>query len=254
MIDRLRDGLEGAKPLFACWSGFRDQQLVWSLAEQDFDAIVFDAQHGFHDETSILNALPGVLAAGKSPIVRLPLDRWDMAQKVLDFGALGVVAPMINSKEDAELFAASAKFPTLGARSYAPRYAASLYGLSVDDYVLKANGSTFALAQVETKESYENLDEILAVDGIDGILMGPSDFSIFMTGKQIPDAYGPDTIEAVEDVARRTRAAGKVAAAFCMSAEHANQLVGFGYQLISITMDGSIIGAGAAKAFVGVDR
>ncbi|MDJ0615020.1 MAG: aldolase/citrate lyase family protein [Rhizobiaceae bacterium] len=254
MIDRLVNGLAGEKPFFACWSGFRDPQLVRSLAAQDFDVVVFDAQHGFHDETSILNALPGVLAAGKSPMVRLPLDRWDMAQKVLDFGVLGVIAPMINTKKDAETFAASAKYPKLGARSFAPRYAASLYDLPVDDYVVKANTSTVALAQVETRESYENLDDILAVDGIDGILMGPSDFSIFMTGNQIPDAYGPDTIEAVEDIAKRTRAAGKIAAAFCLSAEHANQLAGFGYQLISITMDASIIGAGAAKAFDGIER
>ncbi len=254
MIDRLVNGLAGDKPLFACWSGYRDPQVVRSLAEQDFDVVVFDAQHGFHDETSILNALPGVLAAGKSPIVRLPLDRWDMTQKLLDFGVLGVVAPMINTKQDAETFAASAKYPTLGARSFAPRYAASLYNLPVNDYVLKANQSTLALAQVETREAYENLDDILSVDGIDGILMGPSDFSIFMTGNQIPDAYGPDTIEAVEDVAKRTRAAGKIASAFCLTAEHANQLVGFGYQLISITMDGSIVGAGAAKAFEGIKR
>jgi len=254
MIDRLVNGLAGDKPLFACWSGFRDPQIVKALSEQEFDVVVFDAQHGFHDETSILNALPGILAAGKSPIVRLPLDRWDMAQKVLDFGALGVVAPMINTRQDAETFAASAKFPKLGARSYAPRYAASLYGLSVNDYVLNANQSTLALAQVETRESYENLDDILAVEGIDGILMGPSDFSIFMTGNQIPDAYGPDTIDAVADVAKRTRAAGKVAAAFCLSTKHANQLADFGYQLISITMDSSIVGAGAAKAFEGIQR
>lgn len=248
MIDRLVNGLRGDKPLYGVWSGYQDPQVALSIASEGFDVIVLDAQHGFHDEASILNCIPAINTAGKSAIVRLPLDRWDMTQKVLDFGALGVVAPMINTKEDAEIFAASAKFPKVGARSYAPRYAASMYGLTPEEYVLTANQSTIALAQIETKEAYENLDDILSVEGIDGILMGPSDFSIFMTGNPVPDAYGPDTIDAVEDVGRRTCAAGKVAAAFSVKAEHTKQLASFGYQLISVTMDGMIITAGSNAA------
>lgn len=245
MIDRLRRALGNGETLYACWCGFRDPQYTSAIAGQGFDAIVLDGQHGFHDEGSVLDCIPAIVAQGKSPLVRLPLGRWDLVQRVLDFGALGVIAPMINTKADAQAFASAAKFPQTGTRSYGPRYAAGLYGLSSNDYTLEANAATLALAQVETREAYENLDDILSVDGIDGILMGPSDFSIFMTGKTLPDAYGDDTIAAVEDIARRTRAAGKIAAAFTLSVADARRVRSFGYQLISVAMDGTVISAGS---------
>ena len=223
--------------------------MVGAIARQKFDVIVLDCQHGFHEEVSIQHCIPHVVSAGKSPLVRIPVDRWDLVQRVLDFGALGVIAPMINNRKDAEAFAGSAKFPGVGVRSYGPRHAASLYSLEVGEYVETANTSTLALAQIETREAYENLDDILSVEGIDGILMGPSDFSIFMTGSQHPDAYGEATVDAVRDIAERTNAAGKIAGAFTLSADHTQLVQGFGYRLISVAMDGSLIAGGANSVF-----
>lgn len=249
MIERLVTALEEKDAIHACWCGMRDPQLVGSIAGQGFDVLVLDGQHGFHEENSFLNCIPPIVSAGKSPLVRIPVNRWDLVQRVLDFGALGVIAPMINNKADAKAFAAAAKFPQTGERSYGPRYAASLYGLETNEYVLSANQSTVALAQVETRESYENLDEILNVDGIDGVLMGPSDFSIFMTGNRLPDAYGPATVDAVRDIAERTIKAGKIAAAFTLTAEDTKLVKSFGYQLISIAMDSTIVAKGAESIF-----
>ena len=254
MISRLKDQLAGDKTSYACWCGFRDPQLTGMIARQSFDSIVFDAQHGFHNEDSLIDCIPQVVMAGKAPLVRLPLNRWDMCEKALDYGVLGVIAPMINTGQDAETFAKAAKYPKTGARSYAPRYAAALYGISTEEYVEAAEHCTLSFAQIETEEAYNNLDDILAVDGIDGVLMGPSDFSIFVTGNPVPDAYGSGTIEMIEDVAKRARAAGKHAASFTLQASHANQCRDFGYRLISIAMDGSIVPAGAAASFDGIGQ
>lgn len=254
MISRLKDLLAKDEPSYACWSGFRDPQVAGAIARQPFDAIVLDAQHGFHDDGSLLSCIEQVLIAGKSPIVRLPLNRWDLCEKVLDYGALGVAAPMINTKADAQAFARSANYPGVGQRSYAPRYAADLFGLDTGAYQRATLDCTFAFAQIETQEAFDNLDDILAVEGIDGILMGPSDFSISVGKTLEPDAYGPATIDLVKDVAQRTLSAGKVPTCFTNSVEHANLCAGFGYKLISITMDGSIISAGAAKSFEGIKK
>jgi 4-hydroxy-2-oxoheptanedioate aldolase len=254
MISRLKDLLAQEKPAFACWSGFRDPQVAGAIARQQYDAVVLDAQHGFHDDGSLLDCIQQVVVAGKSPIVRLPLNRWDLCEKVLDYGALGVAAPMINTKSDAKAFARSANYPSIGQRSYAPRYAATLYGLDTGEYQRKTLTDTFAFAQVETQESYDNLDDILAVDGIDGILMGPSDFSISVNKTLEPDAYGPGTLDLVRDVAERTLSAGKIPTCFTLTAEHANVCAEFGYKLISLTMDSAMIAAGAAKSFEGVKR
>ncbi len=254
MISRLKDLLAKDKPSYACWSGFRDPQVAGALARQPYDAIVLDAQHGFHDDGSLLDCIQQVVVAGKSPIVRLPLNRWDLCEKVLDYGALGVAAPMINTKADAEAFARSANYPSVGQRSYAPRYAATLYGLDTGAYQHATLTDTFAFAQVETQESYDNLDDILAVEGIDGILMGPSDFSISVGKTLEPDSYGASTIDLVKDVAERTLAAGKVPTCFTLTAEQANLCAEFGYKLISLTMDSAIIAAGAAKSFEGINK
>lgn len=254
MISRLKDQLESGRTLYACWSGYRDPQVALAMAQQDFDVVVLDAQHGFHDDASLLACINQVVMAGKSPVVRLPLNRWDMCEKVLDYGALGVAAPMVNTQADAIAFARSANYPQTGQRSYAPRYAANLYGLEIGEYQRATLTDTFAFAQIETKQAYDNLDAILAVEGIDGILMGPSDFSISVNKTLEPDSYGPGTIDLVKDVAQRTLAAGKIPTCFTLTAEHANLCAEFGYKLISITMDSAMIASAAAKAFDGIKR
>ncbi|MGI9352133.1 MAG: HpcH/HpaI aldolase family protein [Rhizobiaceae bacterium] len=253
MIFRLATPLGEDRTVSVVWCAMRDPQLVATIARQNFGAVLLDAQHGFHDEVSFQNCIPIVVTAGKSPLVRIPVGRWDLCERVLDFGALGVVAPMINCREDAVAFANAAKYPGTGTRSYGPRHAATLYDMTSDEYVTQSNDCTKAFAQIETRQAYENLDEILSVDGIDGILMGPSDFSISVTGNQTPDAYGKETVDLVANIAERTRAAGKVAAAFTLSTEHSNLVHSMGYRLISITMDGSIIAAGSEKAFKNLD-
>lgn len=252
MISRLKELLAKSEPAYACWSGFRDPQVVVAIARQRFDVIVLDAQHGFHDDGSLLACIREVVIEGKSPIVRLPLNRWDLCEKVLDYGALGVAAPMINTEADAKAFASSANYPMVGQRSYAPRYAADMYGLTTAEYQRATLTDTFAFAQIETHQAYDNLDAILAVDGIDGILMGPSDFSISVRKTLEPDAYGPDTIDLVKDVAERTLAAGKIPTCFTNDANHANLCKGFGYKIISMAMDGGMIAAGAEKCFEGI--
>ena len=251
-MDRLKKQLAGDATCTACWSTLRDPQLVGMLARQNYDAVILDMQHGFHNEESVLAAIVQVVLAGKSPLVRLPVETWDIAEKVLDFGALGIIAPMINNAADAARFAKAAKFPGIGSRSYGPRYAADLYGITPAEYMDTANDLTLALAMIETREAYDNLDDILATEGIDGILMGPSDFSISVRGNVQPDAYGPETVGLVEDIAKRTRAAGKIATAFTMQSEHTNLVHGFGYRLISTAMDGQLVQSGAAKNLEGV--
>ena len=90
-MDRLKKQLAGDKTCTACWSTMRDPQLVGALARQNYDAVVLDMQHGFHNEESVLAAIVRIVMAGKSPLVRLPVEAWDMAEKVLDFGALGEI-------------------------------------------------------------------------------------------------------------------------------------------------------------------
>lgn len=247
MISALKDKLASGETCHVCWNTIASPQFAGLLAQQPFDGVVLDAQHGFYDENTLADTIPQILLAGKTPLMRIPVDRWDLCQRALDFGVNAVIAPMINNKQDAENFAQAAKYPTVGTRSYGPTTAAALYGISNADYVLKANEATLALAQIETLEAYENLDDILGTDGIDGVLMGPADFSISVTGEPLPKVYGDETRDMIADIAKRTNEAGKISAAFTVNAKDTKLVEAMGYRLISICFDTHMI-ASAAKA------
>ena len=186
-----------------------------ALAGGPFDAVTLDMQHGGHHEDSVLRALLPITAAGKPGLVRIPVGRFDMASRALDFGAEAVIAPMVNSLEDARLFAAAMKYPPIGQRSWGPTYAMSR-GKTADSaaWLANANADTLALAMIETREALAILDDILAVPGIDGVLVGPSDFSIAWSNGETMNPGLEDMMQAIGDIGQRTRAVGKHAAIY----------------------------------------
>ena len=114
--------------LFTAWSGVPDALTVEIVARQGFDAVTLDMQHGGHHEDSVLRGIVPILNAGKHAIVRIPVGRFDMASRALDFGAEAVIAPMINSVEDARRFAAAMKYPPVGERSWGPTFGFPRHG------------------------------------------------------------------------------------------------------------------------------
>ena len=249
---RLKKILDSGKTVLSGWCGITDPRYLEAIAEYDFDAIVLDMQHGFFDETSIQNAISTLVARGKAPLVRIPLARWDTAARVMDFGALAVIAPMINNAEDAHAFVSATRFVPTGNRSYGPRHAASLYGIDAGEYLTSFDQCSLALAMIETREAYDNLDDILNVAGIDGVLIGPGDLSISFRQNPIPDAYGVDTIEVVKDIVVRCQQAGKKAAAFSFDTAAANMLHGMGVDIISVGLDVTYIADGVKAHIAGL--
>lgn len=243
---RLIERMDAGKPAPIAWCGMSDPRYLGMVAGYDFAGVLMDMQHGFFDERSVLDGISTVVGKGKAPLVRIPVGRWDTASRVMDFGALGVVAPMINSVEDAQAFANAMKYIPRGERSFGPRYAASTYGVTVPEYLDGIDNASFALAMIETREAVDAVEDIVAVDGIDGILIGPGDLSISVRQNRHPDAYGPDTLDIVKHVFAAARAAGKRATAFAMVPDHANMLAEMGADMISIGVDDTYIDKGVA--------
>ena len=252
-MQRLKKLLDAGKPVLSGWCGITDPRYLESIAEFDFDAILLDMQHGFFDETSVQNAITTLVARGKAPLVRIPLARWDTASRVMDFGALAVVAPMINTVDDARAFVSATRFVPVGNRSFGPRHAASLYGIETNDYLNNFDQCSLALAMIETREAYGNLDEIIGVDGIDGVLIGPGDLSISFRQNPVPDAYGVDTIDVVKDIVIRCQKAGKKVAAFALDTKAANMLNGLSVDIISVGVDVTYIADGVNSHLAGLD-
>ena len=244
----LRARLEADETLCTAWSGVPDALTVEIVAGQGFDCVTLDMQHGGHSEESVLRALTPVLAAGKPALVRIPVGRFEMASRALDFGAEAVIAPMINSVADARAFADAVKYPPLGGRSWGPTYAFPRHGRGdAAEWLRESNQRTMAFAMIETRAAIDALDGILDTPGIDGIFLGPSDFSIAWTNGGVIDSTHEDMLETVAQVAKRAREAGRHAAIYVVEPRIAGRVVEMGYRLLAGGSEHSLIALGAAS-------
>lgn len=237
-VPSLPDLLPTGPARFLGWSMIADPMLAGFLARAGFDAVLLDQQHGTYDYKSSCAAITEVALAGKSSLVRVPVGDFAMVSRMLDAGAAGIVAPMINTVADAEALAAAAKFPPVGQRSWGPDRAMWLSGLrNGADYLAGANDRALTIAMCETEAGIADLEAILAVPGIDGVLVGPADLSIALSKGAVIDPLGSAVTAALGEIARKTRAAGKIPCAFAPSPARAREMVGMGYQLVSVEYD-----------------
>jgi 4-hydroxy-2-oxoheptanedioate aldolase len=241
----LRERLEAGDVLFTAWSGVPDSIVVELMALQGFDAVTLDMQHGAHHEDSVVRCVPAIHAAKKPAIVRIPVGRFDMASRALDFGADAVIGPMINSLDDAKRFAAAMKYPPLGERSWGPTFGLPRHGGTMADWLAQSNARTLSFAMVETRAALALVDGILDTPGIDGIFLGPADFSIAWTNGGSVNPRNEDMMGAVEEVARKTRAKGKFAAIYLSDPADTPKLAGWGFQLFAFGQEVQLFARGA---------
>jgi 4-hydroxy-2-oxoheptanedioate aldolase len=242
----LADRLNAGETLFTAWSGIPDAITVEAVANTAVDAVTLDMQHGGHHEDSVLRGLAPIVASGKPGIVRIPVGRFDMASKALDYGAQAVIAPMINTIEDARLFAKSMKYPPVGERSWGASYAMARHKTAdASGWLGSANARTLAFAMIETREALAILDDILAVDGIDGVLVGPSDFSIAWSGGKSVNPSMEDMMAAIGDIGQRTRAASKHAAIYVVDPTLTGRFVEMGFRLLALGSEQRYMAIGA---------
>lgn len=226
--------LASGETIFTSWSLLPDALVAEALVTTAMDAVTLDMQHGGHGEDSVLRALAPIIAASKPALVRIPVGRFDMASRALDFGAEAVIAPMVNSLEDAGAFAASMKYPPLGQRSWGPNFAMPRRGGEARDLLQNSNTRTLAFAMIETREALAIVDEILALPGIDGVFVGPSDFSIAWSDGQTVDPALEEMMPAIAQIAERARAAKKHAAIYVVDPALVGKYVDMGYRLIAL--------------------
>src|SRR5690625_5009825 len=144
------------------------------MAHQGWDSLTIDLQHGMIDYQAAIPMLQAISTTSTVPMVRVPWLEPGILMKVLDAGAYGVICPMISTREDAERLVAACRYPPQGGRSSGP-IRATLYGGA--DYPAHANGTVVVFAMIETRQALDNLDEIVAVEGLDAVYIGPSDLA-----------------------------------------------------------------------------
>src|ERR1700744_3862135 len=141
--------LHAGETVHSGWCGLPYPLIAETLARDGFSALTIESQHGLWDVSSILHGIAAVRQGGAAPIVRVPLNDFALVSRALDFGAEGIIAPMINTAADAKAFAAAAKFPPLGERSWGPHRAMTLGGVSdMATFLREANDHVITLAMV----------------------------------------------------------------------------------------------------------
>ena len=208
------------------------------------DFLCVEGEHSAMGPETIASMVVASDAAGTPALVRIANNDWTFIAQALDGGAGGIIAPRVNSGDEARALVRAALYPPFGDRGIGPGRVTRYGPNSGPDYRRWANGHVLVAAQVETQKALDNLDAILAVTGLDLVFVGPMDLASSLG--QLPNT--PEAIEAIEEVLSRTHAAGLKTGIFAATAEQATRWRGLGVQLIIVASDLMFMGNGLAAA------
>jgi 4-hydroxy-2-oxoheptanedioate aldolase len=245
----LAASLRAGEIVYSGWCSLPYPIVAELLGREGFPAVALDAQHGLWDIASLVAGVASVRQAGAAPAVRVPVGDFGTVSRVLDFGAEAVIAPMINTAADARAFAAAAKFPPVGERSWGPHRATMLAGIANQkDYLRDANDLTLTFAMIETRIALANVDAIAATTGIDALFLGPADLSIALSDGRNVDPSAKEVDDGLDRILEAASKAGKIVGAYCPSPERAVALAKRGVRFLSVQSDMTFLRIGAAAA------
>jgi 4-hydroxy-2-oxoheptanedioate aldolase len=215
-----------------------------TMAHQGWDSLTVDLQHGVVDYQAMIPMLQAISTTGTVPVVRVPWLEPGILMKSLDAGAYGVICPMVNSRQDAQNLVAWTHYAPRGTRSFGP-IRALLYGGA--DYATHANDTIVTFAMIETARALDNLDDILSVEGLDAIYIGPSDLSLALGCKPVFDDVDPPAAQAIDHILARARAHGMVAGIHNGTPQAALARIRKGFQFVTVSSDARLMAAGAQQ-------
>jgi 4-hydroxy-2-oxoheptanedioate aldolase len=239
--------LNAGETVFTGWCPLPYPIVAETIAREGFVAVTIDQQHGLWDTAATLTGIAAIRQGGAAPIVRIPFGDFPTAARVLDFGAEGVIAPMINTVADAKAFVAVTKYPPVGERSWGPHRATTLAGVpDQKTYLREANNIVVTFAMIETRTALDNLDAIAATEGIDALFVGPSDLSIALTGGAEVEPHSPAVERELDRVVAAARKANKIPGLYCVNAERALFAAKRGFRFLAVGSDLGFLRAGTA--------
>lgn len=247
MSDTIAERFASGESLLMGWISLPEPLVAEAVVRAGFPTVLVDMQHGLVDLASAIRILSGIRAAGGRALVRIPVGEHATASRLLDAGADGVVAPMIESAADAAAFAAFMKYPPDGSRSWGPTRAVQLDGRGADVYRSGANRATMAIAMIETRQALAEIDAILATPGIDGVFVGPADLSIAISGGTL-DYETAEAQAAIAHVSARAAAAGKPAGIYAATPADARRRLDGGYRFATLMSDLGYLTSGVQAA------
>ena len=222
------------KSVINAWLSIPNSFTAEAFGKMGWDSVTIDMQHGQNDYISAISMVQAISNSNAVPMVRVPWNEPGIIMKMLDLGVLGIIAPMINTKEDCEKFVSYCYYPPDGQRSFGPMRAQVAYG---PDYHQHANKNIVSLAMVETKEAVENLDAILSVPNLTGIYIGPADMSSSYGLPPKFDVREDPVFSNIKMIAKKAKEKGKIAGIHNGSVKYMKEMIEYGFQFTTLLSD-----------------
>jgi 4-hydroxy-2-oxoheptanedioate aldolase len=251
-LDDARELLASGRPSFGAIVTMPSPQVMRILAGAGFDVLIIDMEHGPIDLATAHTLILATAGTPAAPMVRIAANTPWLAKPLLDMGAVGIAVPMVGSRAEAEAAARALRYPPEGERMWGPFHAPFRWDLSMRDYMRAANRAVLSIVAVEHIDAVNRIDEIVAAEGIDVIVIGPGDLATSMG--LLGQIDHPDVQAAIRAAEKVVLKSGVALGGVAFSSEQANRMIDQGYRSIYFGFDWSMLARGAAAVLDGVRR
>jgi 4-hydroxy-2-oxoheptanedioate aldolase len=237
-VNRFKRGLLAGSPQIGLWCSLASAYAIESLAPSGFDWLLVDMEHAPNDLASVLAQLQALAPYPASAIVRPPWNDMVVTKRLLDVGAQTLLFPYVQNADEARAAVASVRYPPAGVRGMALATRANRFG-RVADYARRAQEEICVLVQAETREALDRLETIAAVEGVDGVFIGPADLhaSLGFPG----ETANPAVLPIIDDAIRRIRSRGKAPGIIATDEQLARRYLERGALFVAVGGDVSLL-------------
>lgn len=251
-VNTFKSRLRSGEAQIGLWLGLADAYCAELAANAGFDWLLIDGEHAPNDLRGMLGQLQAVAPYPSHPVIRPVTGDTALIKQVLDIGVQTLLVPMVESTEQARVLVKAIHYPPKGVRGVGSALARASRWNSIAGYLDHADEQMCLLVQIENREGLANLDAIAAVEGVDGVFIGPADLSASMGHRGNPGH--PEVQAAIEDAIARIRAAGKAAGILSADPVLARRYIELGAAFVAVGVDTTVLMRGLqslAAAFKG---
>jgi 4-hydroxy-2-oxoheptanedioate aldolase len=244
-VNRFKQRLMSRQPQIGLWLALADPACAEICAGAGFDWVLLDGEHAPNDIRSLFAQLQAVAPYASDAVVRVPIGDTTIIKQVKDIGAQTVLVPVVESAEQAQLLSRAMRYPPAGIRGVGSSIVRASRWNAIPNYLRDADAQACLIVQLETAAALRNLEGICAVDGVDGVFIGPSDLAASLGHRGDPGHA--DVQSAIEGAIARIQAAGKPAGILTANETLARRYLQLGCTFVAVGVDTTLL-AGSARA------
>ncbi|MFA7944468.1 4-hydroxy-2-oxoheptanedioate aldolase [Pseudomonas brenneri] len=238
-VNRFKQRLNSGEAQIGLWLGLADAYCAELAANAGFDWLLIDGEHAPNDLRGMLGQLQAVAPYASEAVIRPVIGDTALIKQVLDIGAQTLLVPMVESAAQARELVRAMRYPPQGIRGVGSALARASRWNSIDGYLDQADAQMCLLVQIESLQGLANLDAIAAVEGVDGVFIGPADLSASMGHRGNPGHS--DVQAAIEDAIARIRQAGKAAGILSADEKLARRYIELGAGFVAVGVDTTVL-------------